>query len=141
MPFLLQELVEETSKSNRWAADRLEAEARKFDELPRSEAALTELRQSVEGFFSVATEFVLRRVPQVEGFWQSGLSLLRKDPADDGAVSFLQSILGAVESCLKLVLTMRREGPRIGATLGMEPKWLERADELDRAEQKLLTMA
>jgi len=49
MSMLLEDLAEETSASNRRAADRLDAEARSLDEMRRVVAALEELRQRPTG--------------------------------------------------------------------------------------------
>jgi hypothetical protein len=141
MPFLLQELVEESSKSSRWAAERLDAEVRQFDNLAQTEAALEKLRQPIEEFLRVSTDYVLVRMPQIESHWASGLAHLRTQPSDSSGVSTLQTFLTAFESSLSLVLTVRRARPRIAAVLGTDSDWPEKLDALDRAEKRLLELA
>jgi predicted transcriptional regulator len=141
MPLLLQELVEESSKSNRWAAERLDAEAKQFDELPQTEAALQKLNHAAVAFITVAIDFAIARAEQADGFWKSGLALLRKEPTDDSAVSFFQTLLSSFESCLSVIHAVHRERPKLAAALRTEPELPKRLEELDRAERRLLELA
>jgi hypothetical protein len=68
MPLLLEDLVEESSKSNHWATERLDVEARQFDFLPTTDAALEKCREAAAALTTVATEFAISRVSQAEGF-------------------------------------------------------------------------
>jgi hypothetical protein len=139
---LLQELVEESSKSDHWAVEKLDAEARRFDEVERTEAGLQRLREVATAYVTVAAEFAINRVSQVEGYWKSSLAILSNKSIDENAaVILLQSLLKSFESSLTMIQSVLRQRPKIAAALRTEQQWPKRFEELDHAERRLLEMA
>jgi hypothetical protein len=158
MPMLLEDLAEETSASNRRAADRLDAEARDLHKLERQveelqqkvvesarereerrrmKAALEELRQRVVESAVQATDYALSRLPQAEGAWQLALAALRKKPTGVDAERLLRSFLGVFESCQRVVRSPRALW-EMAQQVGAAP---ERLDELTRAEERFEVLA
>lgn len=132
MAMLLEDLAEETSASNRRAADRLDAERRDLDNR-RAGVALDELRLAAVDSARQATDYVLARVPQVECVWQAALAALRKAPTESDAAQVLHIVLGVLETSQRLV-----QAPQalweIAVQLGAAPEPL---DELMQAESCL----
>jgi hypothetical protein len=136
MPMLLEDLAEETSASNRRAADRLDAEARELDDLRMAKAVLENLRQRVVDSARQATDYVVSRSAEAEGVWRSALAL-RMTPTGDDAERLLRNQLEMFESARQLVRSARSLW-RIPERMGVAP---ERLDELDRAEERLTKLA
>lgn len=136
MPLLLEDLAEETSASNRRAADRLDAEARDLGGL-RGGAAGDELRREVAESAHQAADYAALRAAEAEGVWGSALAVLRKAPAEDKAHRILRAALGVFESGLRLVRAARAlcEMPEPD---GAAP---ERLEELDRAGRRFEELA
>jgi hypothetical protein len=158
MPMLLEDLAEETSASNRRAADRLDEEARDLhqlereveelqqkvvesarepDEQRRVEAAREGLRQRVVESARQATDYAVSRLPQAEGAWRLALAALRKQPTGEDAERLLRTFLGVFESGQRLVRSPRALW-EIARQVGAAP---DRLDELDRAEERFQELA
>ncbi len=137
MPMLLEDLAEETSASNRRAADRLDAEVRDLDKLRGALAALEDLRERVVEAARQATDYAVSRVPQAEAVWRSGLVALRKKPAGRDAERLLHALLDVFESGQRLVRSPRVLW-KIAEQMGAAPECL---DELNCADKRLEELA
>jgi hypothetical protein len=137
MPQLLEDLAEETKASNQRLAGRLEAEARELEAVQQALAGLEEARDKGVESARQATDYVLARVPGLEGIWQSALAALRKKVTREEAESLLRSMLGMFESGQELVRSARRLW-KVPEQLGAAP---ERLEELGRAEEWFRTAA
>jgi hypothetical protein len=131
MPMLLEDLAEETSASNRRAADRLDTEARRLDELREAATARDEfLARAVESARQAA-DYALARMAEAEGVWRSALASLQKTPTGDKAERLLRIHLSVFESGRRLV--------RAARALWQIPEQIsaaqERLDDLNRAER------
>ena len=131
MPMLLEDLAEETSASNRRAADRLDAEARSLGELRGAAAATDELRQKAVESARQATDFALARVALAEGVWHSTLAALCKGPQGEHAERLLRSSLNVFESYQQFLRSVRALW-EIAMQAGASA---ERLGELDQAEE------
>jgi hypothetical protein len=137
MPLLLEDLAEETSASNRRAAERLEAEARELDHLRHVPDLWEELRHHLVMAAQLMTEWVISRVAEAEGVWRTALVSLRQQLPADNAVRLLRGQLEMVESTWNLARAAR--GLWTAAEkIGVVP---ERVDELDSAERRFLELA
>jgi hypothetical protein len=137
MPMLLEDLAEETTASNRRAADRLDAEARNLEELRRAVTAPEDLRQRAIASARQATDYTVSRVGSAEGVWRSGLETLRQRPTGDDAERLLRTLLGVFESGRRLA-RLARALWEIAGQSGAAPEPL---DELDRAEERFVDLA
>ncbi len=137
MPMLLEDLAEETSASNRRAADRLDAEARELNQRRQSVQAYDDLRQHALESARQATDYVVARLPQAEGVWRLALAALRLRATPGDAAPLLRALLDVFESGQRLV-----QAPRalwgIAAQLGATPEGL---DELDHTEARFTELA
>jgi hypothetical protein len=133
---LLQDLVEETSASNRRAADRLAAEAQYLDQR-RAMVALEELRQMAVESAQQASAYALARLPQAEGVWRLALAALRHKPTGEDAERLLRSLLAVFESGQRLMKApgeLWEMARQLGAVV-------EQLDMLDKAEMRLEELA
>ncbi|MCI0461254.1 MAG: hypothetical protein L0Z62_30270 [Gemmataceae bacterium] len=137
MPMLLHDLAEETAASNQRASDRLDAEAWELDKLRRAASALQELRQQVVEAARQATDYVLARMPGVEGIWRWALLELRKKLTGNTADRLLRVLTSLFDSGQRRVRSPRALW-RIAEQFGVTS---ERLDELDRVEVRCRELA
>ena len=136
MPLLLEDLAEETSASNRRAADRLVAEVRGLGELAGA-AVGDERRREVAESANQAADYAVVQATEAEGVWGSVLSALRKGTSEDRACRILRAALGVFESGLRLVGAARA----LCQTPDPDGAAPERLGELDRASRRLAELA
>jgi len=137
MPMLLEDLAEETSASNRRAADRLDAEARDLEESRRSTTAPEEVQRKAVESARQAADYAVSRLSQAEEVWRMALASLRQKPTGDAAERLLRIHLEGFYSGRRLAHAARAlwEIPeQMGAAK-------ERHDELDRAHARFEELA
>src|SRR5262249_55066763 len=103
MPMLLEDLAEETSASNRRAADRLEAEAKNLDELRRADQVLEELPLRAVEAARQATEYAISGWVRAEAVWRLAVAALSKRPVGPDAERLLGVLLALFESGERLI--------------------------------------
>src|SRR5438105_3482209 len=129
MPMLLEDLVLETSASNRRTADRLEEEARGLEELRRAEGVLEEIQQRAIESARQATDYVVSRMVQADEVWRLALIALRKQKNGEDAERLLRALLTVFESGQRLIRSPHALW-KLAEQVGAAPEGL---DALERA--------
>jgi hypothetical protein len=130
---LLEDLMEETSASNRRVADRLDEETRNLDQ----QRQVADVRQSVVEAARQATRYTIARLPQAEGVWGSAITVLAKKPLGEDAERLLRGLLEVFESGQRLVQAPRRLW-ELAIRVGAQP---EAIDELEKVEKRFKELA
>lgn len=136
MPMLLEDLVEETTASNRRLADRLAAEAWELAELRDRQTAAIELRQRAVESARQATDYVLARLPETEGVWRLAMLALRQLPPHESAERLLNALLRVCETGQKLTQRSRTLWT-MAQQLGADTEQLAELETAERWFEKL----
>jgi hypothetical protein len=128
MPTLLEDLVKESSASNRRFADRVAEEA--------AQGNRGEVIQSARQ----AADRAISRVPEAEDFWNEALAAFREEPTGAHVESLLRLLLNSFESSRQLVQSARALW-EVAIDVGASPERLQQLEQAERRFEELASEA
>jgi hypothetical protein len=130
---LLPELARGTTASNRQVAASVGDEVRRIEQLQAAKETWDSLQRRVTRSSREATNYVLAKVLEIAGLWQSALDGLKEGLEAGEARSVFGATLEVAESGLGLIASARSLW-ELARRLGVVP---EKLDELDAAAREV----